>query len=306
MDISALIHQTLLLFTLILLAYFAQRFRFLPESTGRVISDLVINITNPCTILLSVSSGSRPLTNSQVVMFLGVTTALYLFYMALAIPVPRLLGAPRQEWGIYRFMTVFSNVGFLGIPVMRALLGPDAVFLSSMLIIVFTICTYTYGVMQVAGDPAQRRISPKLFFSPILIASYLAVGMYLLNWQPPTPVVEILSLMDPMTSPLAMLSIGCALALYPLKRILLNGRLYLFAGVKLILVPVLTWALLAPWLRNDLMLGVLVVSAAMPVATNTTLLANKYGGNVELGAGGVAVTTILSLLTLPVLLHILF
>lgn len=306
MDIHALINQALILFALILIGFAARKGKFLLEETGKVLSSLVINVSAPCTILVSVFSSNRLLSNGQVLLFLAVTIGVYLGTMLLAVPVPKLLRVPADQAGIYRFMTVFGNVSFMGIPVLRALIGADAVFLCSILTIIFNLSVYTYGQVQVAGDPRQREINVKMFLQPVMIASYLALILYLLNWQPPAGVLSILSLLDGTTSPLAMLVIGCSLAAYSFRDIFLNGKMYLFSAVKLVIVPVLTWAVLKPWLHNELMLGVLVASAAMPVATNTTLMATKYKGNVKLAASGVFITTLLSLVTLPLLLAILF
>lgn len=306
MDIQALINQILVLFALILIGYAAQKAKLLPEETGKVISDLVINISNPCTILYSVFTSDRLLSNGQVLLFLGITTLVYIGTMLIAIPVPKILRVKSSQAGMYRYMTVFGNVGFLGIPVLRALMGADAVFLCSILNIVFNLSVYTYGQIQVAGDPSQRQITVKMFFTPIMIASYLSLILYLLNWKAPGGVLSVLSLLDRTTSPLAMLAIGCSMAAYSLRDIFLNWRVYVFSLVKLILVPVLTWAVLMPWLHSDLMLGVLVTCAAMPVATNATLMATKYNGDVKLAASGVFITTLFSLVALPALLSILF
>lgn len=306
MDIQALINQILILFALILIGYGAQKAKLLPKETGKVISDLVINISNPCTLLYSVFTSDRLLSNGQVLLFLGITTLMYIGTMLVALPVPKILRVQSSQAGMYRYMTVFANVSFLGIPVLRALMGADAVFLCSILNIVFNLSVYTYGQIQVAGDPSQRQITVKMFFTPIMVSSYLSLILYLLNWKAPGGVLSVLSLLDRTTSPLAMLAIGCSMAAYALRDIFLNWRVYVFSVVKLILVPVLTWAVLMPWLHNDLMLGVLVTCAAMPVATNATLMATKYKGDVKLAASGVFITTLFSLITLPALLYILF
>lgn len=220
--------------------------------------------------------------------------------------VPKLLRVSGIQAGVYRFLTIFANVGLFGIPVLRALLGPEAVFLAGILQVPFSFLLFTYGLTQVAGDPKLRKFSLGMFFSPMLIACYLSFFLYLANLKMPAGVLSILGLIDGTTSPLAMLSIGCALAAFPLKKIFSTWKVYPFALIKLIAVPILIWALLAPWLRSELMLGVQVASCAMPCATNVTLLATKYDGDVELAASGVFITTLLSLITLPVVLTLLF
>lgn len=306
MDIHALIQQTVILFAIILLGYAAQKTRLLPEDSSKVISNLVINVTNPCTVLASVFSSGRLLSNGQTLLFFALTWAVYGVMILVAQLVPKVMGAKSKQVGLYRFLTVFANVGFLGIPVLRALLGPDAVFLVAILLIPFNLLVYTYGITQVAGDPSQRKLPLKMFFSPMLVACYLSIILYVANVKIPEGVLSLVRLVDGATSPLAMMAIGCSLAAFPLKKVFSNYKVYIFALIKLILLPVLIWALLSPWLKDELMLGVQVASCAMPCATNVTLLATKYDGDVELGASGVFITTMLCLVTLPLVLSILF
>ena len=140
----------------------------------------------------------------------------------------------------------------------------------------------------------------------MVITSVLALILYLLDVPFHPTVVETLSLLDRITTPASMLVIGCVLAAYPLKTIFGRWHVYLFCVVRLIVIPVIVWAILRLFITDSLTLGVMVVLSALPAATNTVLISSKYGGDESTAASGLFVSTLLSLVTLPILLQLLF
>ena len=307
MNVNALSEQMVLLFVLIFVAYIASKVGLLPKNSNKVIADLVVNITNPATILYAVGTSSHALSNTAVLGILGLTIVVLGGQMLLGSGYTKALRLKADTAGVYRFMLVFSNCGFLGYPVLRALYGDEAVFVASMYVLIFQILSFTYGVRQIsAGSAASREFDIKKFCTPMVITSLLALILYLTNVRFHPMVLETLSLLDRITSPASMLVIGCVLASYPLKTIFGRWHVYLFCVVRLIVIPVIVWAILRLFITDSLILGVMVVLSAMPAATNTVLLTAKYGGDEPTAASGLFLSTLLSLITLPVLLRILF
>ena len=307
MNVNALSEQMVLLFVLIFVAYIASKVGLLPKNSNKVIADLVVNITNPATILYAVGTSSHALSNTAVLGILGLTIVVLGGQMLLGSGYTKALRLKADTAGVYRFMLVFSNCGFLGYPVLRALYGGEAVFVASMYVLIFQILSFTYGVRQIsAGSAASREFDIKKFCTPMVITSLLALILYLTNVRFHPMVLETLSLLDRITSPASMLVIGCVLASYPLKTIFGRWHVYLFCVFRLIVIPVIVWAILRLFITDSLILGVMVVLSAMPAATNTVLLTAKYGGDEPTAASGLFLSTLLSLITLPVLLRILF
>ena len=307
MNVNALSEQMVLLFVLIFVAYIASKVGLLPKNSNKVIADLVVNITNPATILYAVGTSSHALSNGAVLGILGLTIVVLGGQMLLGSGYTKALRLKADTAGVYRFMLVFSNCGFLGYPVLRALYGGEAVFVASMYVLIFQILSFTYGVRQIsAGSAASREFDIKKFCTPMVITSLLALILYLTNVRFHPMVLETLSLLDRITSPASMLVIGCVLASYPLKTIFGRWHVYLFCVIRLIVIPVIVWAILRLFITDSLILGVMVVLSAMPAATNTVLLTAKYGGDEPTAASGLFLSTLLSLITLPVLLRILF
>ena len=306
MNTDALSQQMILLFVLILVAYIATKIKFLPANSNKVLADLVVNITNPATILYAVATSSHALSNAAVFGILGITILTLCGQMILAHGFTKVLRIDRRSAGVYRFMLVFSNCGFLGYPVLRTLFGGDAVFVASMYVLIFQILSFTYGVRQVGGDPSSREIRPKMFLTPMVVTSVLALILYLTNVPFHPMLVDCLSLLDQITSPASMLVIGCVLAAYPLKSIFGRWHMYLFCVVRLIVIPVIVWAILRLFVTDPLILGVMVVLSALPAATNTVLISSKYNGDESTAASGLFLSTALSLVTPPILLQWLF
>lgn len=306
MNFSAVIQQMGVLFLIIGLGYAAAKAKLFPANTNRSLAQLVIYITNPCTVLYSVLGSERGLSNNQVYLLTGIAVVFFAVVIAAGLILPRLLRCEREKRGMYAFMVTFSNMGFLGFPVVNALFGADAVFYASIFNLIFQLVVYTYGVWLVSGAEGGFRLHWKTFCSPIILASVAAYIFYLTDLKAPAFVVKTLSMLAGVTSPVCMLVIGIALAAVPLGRVFKNWRIYVISFVKLLGLPLLAYALLSPFVSHPLILGITVVIAAMPVATMSTLLASKYGADEELAASGVFLSTLMSVVTIPVLMWVLF
>ncbi len=306
MNFSAVIQQMGVLFLIIGLGYAAAKAKLFPANTNRSLAQLVIYITNPCTVLYSVLGSERGLSNNQVYLLTGIAVVFFAVVIAAGLILPRFLRCEREKRGMYAFMVTFSNMGFLGFPVVNALFGADAVFYASIFNLIFQLVVYTYGVWLVSGAEGGFRLHWKTFCSPIILASVAAYIFYLTDLKAPAFVVKTLSMLAGVTSPVCMLVIGIALAAVPLGRVFKNWRIYVISFVKLLGLPLLAYALLSPFVSHPLILGITVVIAAMPVATMSTLLASKYGADEELAASGVFLSTLMSVVTIPVLMWVLF
>jgi len=305
-NFSAVIQQMGVLFLIIGLGYAAAKAKLFPANTNRALAQLVIYITNPCTVLFSVLGSERGLTNRQVYLLTVIAVVFFAAVIGAGLILPRLLRCPKEKRGMYAFMVTFSNMGFLGFPVVSALYGPDAVFYASIFNLIFQLVVYTYGVWLVGGAQGGFRLQWKTFCSPIIIASLVAYACYLTDLRAPAFVVKTLSMLSGVTSPVCMLVIGIALAAVPLGKVFRNWRIYVISIVKLLALPLLAYAVLSPFVSHPLILGITVVIAAMPVATMSTLLASKYGADEELAASGVFLSTLMSVITIPVLMWVLF
>lgn len=306
MDLSSVISQMGILLAIITIGYAAGKARVFPEGAERVLAQLVIVVTNPCTILSAALGSERALSNGAVLLLTAIALGGFALSVGLGQALPRLLRVPRGDFGVYAFMATFSNMGFMGFPVVRALYGEGAVFYAAIFNLVFQLVVYTYGAALLAPKQGRERVSWKLLLSPIILASVLAYVCYLTGWRAPKPVTDGLGMLGSVTSPVSMLVIGIALSRVPIQSAFTNWRLWVIALVRLLVLPTAVFFALRPLVTNDLMLGITVVILGMPVATLSTLLSAKYGRDQSLAAAGVFLSTLLSFATIPLLMWLLF
>lgn len=302
MNMAGLLEQLFIFFTIALLGWGAVRYGILPKDTNRVLSALVINITNPCTVLASVMNGQRVLSAGEVWTLTAVAVGLHLMLMLLGLGLTRALAIAPEKRKVYQYMAVFGNTGFLGFPVMTALFGQEALFPAAIFVLVFQLFCYTYG----AGLFSREGFQWRNLISPMILATLAAFVLYLLNVDTPPILGKLTGTIGSITSPAAMLALGCTLGALPVRSLTGQWKTALFSLVRLTVAPVIVFLLCRPWMDNALMLGVTVTVVAMPVAVNTTLMAAKYQQDQDTAAAGVMISTLLSMGTLPLILGILF
>ena len=306
MSLSSVVSAMAVLFLIIAVGYAAGKLRVFPDNAAQTLSQLVINVTNPCMVLYAVLGTERLLTNREVFVLTAIALGLFAVLIPLGRLLPRLLRCPREERNVYSFFCTMRNLGFLGFPVVSALYGPNAVFYASIFNLVMQFVAYSYGEALFRPGVSRRSVSWRTFCTPMILASLLAYGLYFVDFQAPEVLVSVIGSLSGVTSPLAMLVIGVTLSKVPLRRVFTNWRLYAHEAIRLLALPLALWALLRGFVSNRLMLGVAVVMCGMPAGTITTLFAARYRVQQELAASAVFLSTLLSLATIPLLMGTLF
>lgn len=304
MNFSSIIAQMMVLFLILAVGYAGNKAKILNADSNRHISRLILNITMPCTVLYSVMNGNFNTTGREALVFMLFTLVSYAIIYLIAWPVPRLLRFPREDAGIVRFLLAFGNVSFMGYPVIQAIYGDGALFYVTLLGIPFNLLLFSVGMILTSGK--REKLNIKLFLTPTLFATVASVLIFAFKFTTPKLIVDATSLVGHMTTPGAMLIIGSTLADIPIRDVFSEKRIYPIAVIKLILIPVVTWLVLKFFVFDTQMLGVLIVEAGMPTATAATMLSLQYGGNDKLASKGVFLTTLFSVVTIPLLLYFLF
>lgn len=313
MDTSQIFSQMIILFAIIAIGFAAAKTRILTAESNRHLANLVLYITNPCTILYSVLSGEASLTISELLLLTGIALIFYLVLMGLAHFVPKLLRVPGDQAGLYRFMTVFSNIGFMGFPVVRSVFGQGAVFYAAIFNLFFQFFAYTYGIRQISKDPRDGRSPLRTLTQPVIIACLISYTIYLFSLRETITataagrlLTEVLGMVNGITSPLCMLVTGVSLAMVPFGKVFSNWRLYVLSLGKQFLLPLAAYGLLSPFVTNRLILGICVIMAAMPIAATSSLFCAKYDGPVDVASSGVFLSTVLSVPAVPLIMMLLF
>ena len=303
MPIQAVLNQMIILFLLLAVGFLCGKLKIIDAATNKRLSVLITNVTQVALILASVMAVELRMSGLDLAILMLVSCGMYVLLGALAFLVPKLLFTPKRDVGTYRFMLMFGNTGFMGFRVIASVFGPEAVFYAALFNIPFNILVYSIGIMMLGGG-GKSELSLKRILNPPLIASILALLIYISGIRFPTVIVDTMDTLGASTIPFAMLIIGVSLSQIPLKNIFSEWRLYPVVLVKLIAAPLLLRLILGGLVSNEIILGVSFVIAAMPVATNATLLTTMYGGNQSLASSGVFISTALSVATIPLLLYL--
>ena len=305
MDFTSVFGQMAVLFFCVVIGYVANRCRLMDGELNRRLSALVLNITAPAMMLDSVMGGAELPALSEIGSILAVAAVSYVLALAAALIIPHLLRVPQEQAGVYRFMTVFANVGFMGFPVVAAVFGEGAVFYAAVFNLPFNLLVYTVGPLFLAGGKGKAGLNWKLFVTPCMLASLATLVIALGQLRFPPLVGQAVDLLGQVTTPAALLIVGSTLAQLPVRDMLGGFRVWLMAAIRLLVFPAAIWLLLRPMVGNELVLGVAVVLAGMPVATNGTMLCLQYGGDQKLASQGTFVTTLCSVVTIPLLVSAL-
>lgn len=299
------------LFLILIVGFCCHKWGIFPEGTQTVLTKVVIYVATPCTILYSVLANEDLPDAAAIAFILLVSVGCYAVLIALALLAVRLMRVEPGLRGIYVCMLVFSNCGFIGFPVVETIFGSQAVFYTSVFNIPFYPFVYTLGAYlmirdsrALGGERKRVEIKASTFLNPCLAASAAAIVLALTGWRFPPVLTDTIASIGNITTPGALLVIGISVARQPLKAMLGSARVYLLSVLRLIAVPTLVWFALHFFVRDQLLLGVAVVVFGMPVATAVPMLVTEYGADETSAVQGVFLTTVLSMVTIPLLVTV--
>lgn len=297
-----LLEQMVVLFILMGIGFFCYKKQIITDEVSRKLSAIVVNIANPALILTG-CMGEEKMKGEELALTCIIMLAMYGALLVLAELLPRLLRIEKKSRGTYKAMTVFSNIGFMGFPVIAALYGNGALLYAALFTIPYNVLIYTYGVSAMSTEEGNKDKRNALNWGRILnvgvIACMITIIVYLFGISVPSFVKNTVTHLSNLTAPLSMMVIGASLATIDLKKLFMDGRLLLFSFIKLIVIPVLGVMLINKFVSNEIICGVCMVMLATPVGSMTAMLAQQYDGDYEMASKGVALTTILSVFTIP-------
>lgn len=267
MDIQALFEKMVVLFTILFAGFFCGKAGIMDVESNKSLSRLVANLTNPMLVLASVMTDERLLSPFEVLQVTLLAAGCYAFLIASSLLLPRLLHLGPRERGPYRFFYIFSNIGFMGYPLVRAMFGEGAMFHLTIFVLFFQLVCWSYGAQTISGE-GRFRLSWRILKTPCVLSALLAYAIYLSGVHIPRIVADVVKTTGEITSPLAMLILGCALSQCSLRDVFGRPKLYLLALIKLIVVPLAAFFVLRTFIKDPLLLSLTTVVLAMPAATN--------------------------------------
>ena len=290
--------QVLVLFVLIAVGALLTKLGLITENGSRTMTDVVLYAVTPCVIVNAFQREYRP------EMLGGLLTALLaaLLTMGFSVLLAELLYRRKDvsRAVVLKFSLVFSNCGFMALPLQQAILGDDGVFYGAAYIAVFNLFMWTYGVITMSGR-TEPKAALKAVLNPGIIGTVIGVILFVFSIKLPTVIASPVSMLAALNTPVPMLVIGYHLMHAKLKTVLTDKDAYIAMAFRLILIPLAVTGVLL-WLRVDATVATAtVIAVSAPVAAFTTMMAAKYGHDTELSAGIVSASALFSLVTMPLI-----
>lgn len=305
MNIQIILNQLLTLFLLMGAGFVLFRLGWMPPDFNRALTRLLIHVTMPLLIIDSVLQLQQRAPLSTVLTVLGAAVSLYLILPLFGWLISRALFVPRVQRGLYIYMTTFSNVGFMGFPLISALLGPEAVFYTALFNMIFNLSSFSYGILLISsGNEAKEKPRLSMLLSPGILLSLLAIVLYFTALPVPAPAADVIGYLGGLTTPLAMLLTGASIASMKLRDMIRDFRMYPFILLKQIMLPLCLYPLFHLFIQNNLILNVSLIMLSLPVANSAVLFSIEYHADEKLAAKGVFLTTLCSIATIPLVVFL--
>ena len=296
MNLSGVIAQLISLFLMMFVGYIAARAQIITPDFRKKLSTFTLSVAAPGVILSSALQSDMPA--SGMLSVLLIATLFFFIMIPLAALLSRVLSKNAQEKKLDQLMLVFTNVGFMGIPVAQALYGMNGVAMVSMFILTFNLAFFSYGLMLISGE---MTFNLRSLCNPCIFAALGALFFALTGLHLPGPIESTLASIGSMNTPLAMIIIGASLAHSDLRVALTNPRLYKISLARMLIMPLCMLAIMRLLPIDPMLAGVAVCEAAMPVAGNCAMASDMYTPEDMTASHAVIVSTLMSALSLPVI-----
>lgn len=305
MDSMAIFQQVLILFLLIVVGYAASKFHLVGGSFPKHLSAFLFHITLPCSIVSAMRFSFAPsmLLQSGALIAIGAAvTAVSYGAGLLAARVLRIRGSFRN---VAVFAITFSNFSFMGYPVAQAFFGDEGLFLAAVYSVPVYVFMQSLGMALIESEGEKRGFRLSYIFNPPMVGVLVGFFLFLVQWRLPYPIEQTIDLLGSVTTPMAMVLVGLVLTGEPLRYAFSNWKYYCIAAVRLVVLPLLVFAILRLLGFSGTTAMLPAVITMMPVAANIVVVSAAYGKDVTSSARIVLLTTLLSVATIPAMGYIM-
>ncbi len=304
MEFGTTIINVLVLIALAIPGYLLVRTGKLKSSTIYVLTTILLYVNQPAFTLSSFQAEvySKTVMNNMLIVF-GITAFMQIFAMAVAGFILKKICADKAKAQAYTFASSFGNIGFMGLPVVRLLLpnNPELVIYLAMMFVAFNLMAWTIGIYIMTGE--EKYISfKKAIINPPTIAFCIAFPLFLFGVQIPAKIMYPIDSLAAMIIPLSMLIVGMRFGEVRPKELFGDKELYVSSLIKLIITPIVTLILASFIPIDDTLRAFIVILMAMPSATMGLIVAEQFGGDKEASVKAVLGSTLLSIITIPLVL----
>lgn len=306
MNFTIVLNQVLILFIILVIGAVAGKTGIIADGASKKLSELLLYVTSPMMVLGSFffEYSAEKMRNGLLVLLVG--SAFFLFTIFTSSILFRKYDNKLKP--ILRFTAVFSNCGYMGLPMMKALFGEEGVFLGSFYVVAFNLFVWTFGLAMFSESKEKGGIWKSLrkaLLNPALIAVYVGIIIFIFQLPVPHAVQDAVNYVGNMTMPLSMLIIGALISYVNTKTLLNDFKAYLACVVRLIAMPFLAYGILSFIGLPKIVVAVVVTAVSMPIAATTTIFAEMFDKDSVFASKTVTLSTIFSIITAPLIVSLL-
>ncbi|MBO5408284.1 MAG: AEC family transporter [Clostridia bacterium] len=290
--------QVLVLFLLIAIGFLCNKGKLLSKEANKRISDLVVIVVAPCVIIKSFLREFNPDMLKLLLLALLIAAVSHVVMFLLSYLLIRDKNEQRKR--VLQFGSIFSNAGFIALPLQEALLGTDGVFFGAAYVVMFNIFAWSWGICLMTGDQSKITVK-KILFSPGIIGVVIGMILFVTSVKLPNVIATTLTHISNLNTPLPMIVVGYYLAETNLLHALKDKGNYLCIGIRLIAFPLLALAIMYLCGVRDAMLISMAIAMSAPVGAMTTMFSEKFGSDTVLSVQLVSLSTLFSMVTMPVI-----
>ncbi|MCR5390423.1 MAG: AEC family transporter [Lachnospiraceae bacterium] len=304
MESSLIVLQQMAVIAILVgIGFFLQKRSVLGEKGDKILSKIVVDICNPALVVSTILSGNISVTHQDFLRGLVIGAALYASFCLLGLIIPRILRLPKDERRFYNLMTIYTNVGFLGIPVAKAVLPEDAIVYVIICNVAYSVLFYTHGILVISG--AKEKIKPVMMLNPGVLMSLLALVIFWFDLSFPPILENSFNYIGNPTVFLSMVLLGTAVAKSDLIRDIKDARLWIFILIRMILVPLMVVFVLRMLGAPDVMVKTFCLMSAVPVGNLPLIQAQKTGQRTDILSKGIIVTTVFSFISITLFMTLI-
>ena len=297
--IGTLAFRLLLLFSVIACGFGAFKLKIIDEHTSKQMTNYLNTIAIPVFLITAV--GTEPISDGSIyLVYCGAIMACYyIFGFGGVYLFCKLRGKDRAKRAVYTCMSVIPNCAFVGLPLVRLLLGEQAVPYIGIMMTAFNIVFFTIGMQMFNKDD---KFKFKSLLTPMNIATVIMLVLLLCNIQLGPNLYTFLSQITAIVSPMCLMIIGINIAKTPIRSGLKRPIVWLLSALKLLIFPVVVQLIIMPFDFPVVMKLALLIGIACPGSTMACVIANQNDMEPELASQSVAHSTLFSIITMPILI----
>jgi len=290
------------LFLIILIGVYVTRKNIINEEVNRGLRRILLEITLPLLVINSFTFDFSEGMGRNI--FASFIYSIVFMAIGGIISYILLIPMKSEKKKILHFANVFSNCGFIGFPIINSLYGAEGVVYTSIFNMVFTVVLWTYGIM-IFSDKVSRENIKKVLVNPAIIAVYVGIPMMIFNIKLPSAILDTTKIVGDMTAPISMIIVGSILSKVNIKDVFKEISVYYGALIKLVLIPLILIGIKVVLKDNSNIINTIIIIQAMPAAAMTSILAADFNKEKEYSAIVVFITTLLSIVTIPIIARII-